>query len=101
MTEPIIFKLTEPVQYGDEVLVELTFKELTTDLIIALGFPYAVKVSGDEFPRPDPSLCVQYASRLCGLPPSVIRKLAPSDFYGICMLIMGFFNQLGVARSTI
>lgn len=85
-----VFELPEPIVHGSETITELVFKPLTTKLINELGMPFRFEAG---VPMPVPAVCLRYASRLCGVPPSVIEKIPPKDYLQLCYMIVGFFGD--------
>lgn len=87
-----VFELPAPITHGSETITELVFKPLTPKLINELGMPFRFE-AGSMVPMPIPAVCLRYASRLCGVPPSVIEKIPPKDYLQLCYMIVGFFGD--------
>lgn len=84
------FTLSVPVQHGSEELTELTLREPTPKDVNALGLPY--KLHADLTSEPVPAVCAKYISRLAGIPPSVVEKVALSDYTMLLYMVVAFFT---------
>jgi hydroxylamine reductase (hybrid-cluster protein) len=88
MAEPVTVKLREPLEFGKEIIVELTFRPPTAKdlrkLQIRTGFEldYVLRLAGT----------------LSGQPDVVIDKLAGEDLEEVVAVVSGFTP--GSGRST-
>lgn len=81
--EPILIKLTVPLTHGAETITELRIVRRPT-----AGDLRGVKIS--EFSFDD---IITVASRLVGLPPSVLNTMDLSDFTELSGVIGAFFGN--------
>lgn len=82
-TWPVTIKLKCPVQFGKELVEELTFQRGK------LGYLKGIEVGG--FPPVDKLMLI--ASRMCGQPVQVIERLDDEDGSEVLALAMIFFAR--------
>ena len=83
--------LTKPIHHGDEEIKVLHFREPTANDVCEVGYLFSMDTDGDIVTKPKRVLA--WAVRLAGLPPSVIKQMAVSDFEKLLWRLMAFFNQ--------
>lgn len=84
------FTLSQPIQHGSEQIFELTLREPTAKDANDLGLPF--KIDASLISEPVPAVCAKYISRLAGIPPSVVEKIALADYLPILYGVMAFFT---------
>jgi hypothetical protein len=88
-------KLSKPLEHGDDEIFELTLRPPTVDDLADIGYPFTVSTGdGDTSIELKPKAILKYASRLAGVPPSVLKGMALKDFMAVQTEIMGFFGDL-------
>lgn len=90
-----IITLEKPVMHGNSELSSLALREVTTEDIIALGMPYSVGSNDDDelVVTIKPKGIARYVSKLGAVPPSIVSKLAPADFFKCQEAVMTFLGQ--------
>ncbi len=88
--------LSKPIKaHGDDV-VELTFREPTTEDVIELGLPTLIipgadgQSTGVEIRQP---VVARYVSRLAAIPMGSVKALSLKDFSLCTAAVMGFFGE--------
>lgn len=82
--------LKKAIQAHGEEVNSLTFREPSTEDIIACGYPFRLS-DGQAYPEAGP--IAKYIGRLAGIPPSSVRQLGPEDFQSCLTVIIGFFGE--------
>jgi len=92
----VTVKLSKPLEHGDDDITELTLRPPTVDDLADIGYPFTVSTGdGDTGIEMKPKAILKYASRLAGVPPSVLKGMALSDFMKVQTEVMFFFGDLG------
>ena len=84
------FTLSKPIQHGNSESTELTLREPTARDVNDLGLPFRLDAS--LISEPVPAVCAKYISRLAGIPPSVVEKIALSDYTMLLYRVVAFFT---------
>lgn len=84
------FTLSQPIQHGSEQIFELTLREPAAKDVNDLGLPF--KLDASLLSEPVPAVCAKYISRLAGIPPSVVEKIALSDYTMLLYRVVAFFT---------
>ncbi len=87
---PVVVKLSQPVEFGQQTITELSFKRGK------LGDLKGMKV--DATPSADQLMLI--ASRLCGQPAKVIESLDTEDSGEVIELALSFFARCLVGGKT-
>lgn len=81
--------LARPIQAHGEEVRHLTFRQLTTKDIRALGMPFGFGKDGAS--TPDTAVIGRYVVALAGIPSSSVDQLSPPDFMAAMGVVMDFF----------
>lgn len=97
----VTIKLGKPLEHGDDEIFELVLRPPTVDDLADCGYPFTASTGeGDTVIELKPKVILKYASRLAGVPPSVLKAMALADFMKVQTEVMGFFGDLGETPPT-
>lgn len=94
MSAPVTLSLSRPIQAHGETVTELTFREPTAKDIIAAGFPFSVKTSGETATREfNMDSVAELISDLAAIPRPSVAQLSVLDFTRAMGAVLDFFND--------
>lgn len=96
----ITVRLSRPIYHGDDEITELTLRSPTLDDLADIGYPFSISTGEETTMEMKPKTILKYASRLAGLPPSVVKTMSFADFMVVQTEIMGFFGDMGATPPT-
>ena len=89
-TDWLILPLKKPLHHGEREITQLEIRPITTDDMEALGRLYTVGVTAESV-NVDIKQTIRYLSRLCALPPSVIKQMSPFELDQAGWQLFNFF----------
>lgn len=91
-------KLSKPITAHAEEMLELNFREPTTEDVMQIGVPQLLIPSADGESvgvEVRTKVVGQYISRLAAIPLSSVKQMSLKDFNACTAVVMGFFNGGG------
>jgi len=91
----LIIPLKKPLKHGEREIKQLEVRAITAEDLEALGPLYAVNMGAGEDVSPvvQPKTTIKYLSRLCALPPSVIKQMGAFELDQAGWQLFNFFTQ--------
>lgn len=89
-----IVHLIKPITAHGEEVVELEFREPTSEDVMEIGMPNLLVPNSDSTAvgvEVRTKVVGQYITRLAKVPPSSVKSLALSDFFKCQSVVMNFF----------
>ena len=86
--------LTKPVKAHDQEIQSLVLREVCSEDILELGFPFLIhQKDGGTAIELRPKIVSQYLVRLASVPPSAIKQLQVEDLMTCQAVVLGFFGR--------
>lgn len=97
----VTIALSQPIKHGQDELSELVLRDPTVEDIVDIGYPFLILPSdGGLGYELRPKIVMKYASRLGGVPPSVVNKISLADLSALQGAVMGFFGNEAATPRT-
>jgi hypothetical protein len=96
---PGFVPLSTPIEAHGETLTALTLRKPNGKDIRVTGMPFRMS-SSDESIITDAAVVHRYIANLGGIPPSVVDRLSPVDFFTAMGVVLGFFGVAPGDQAT-